>query len=300
MLSLLVISLRSPPILILLCCLLLLIVRKSIKRAFLLKDIPLSKIKSAAQGYVEVRGAAAPLSDTIISPLSNKACCWYSYVIEVEFRNGWRTIAKYISGHCFKLNDSTGEVIIYPHHADISNINQYQWIQYGLKFKNENTHTRFFSTLFHFLVDHRYRITEQRILEDEKITALGYFKTIGTNGNPNEIKLSEDKKDGILKKIKKELSKLNQLVHLRTAIIKMARENLKLEEKDWDYIQEINQDKNVNILYKHDRDFILSPQTQKNLSQKYRKRFFWVSATFIILIGWTAYAALKYGILHVG
>ena len=149
-------------------------------------------------------------------------------------------------------------------------------------------------------MDHRYRITEQRILENEKITALGFLKTVGTNGRPIEIKRSEAKRDSVLKKIKKELSKLNQLVHLRTSIIEMAKHNMQIEEKDWDHIQVINQAKAVNILYKHDRDFILSPQTQKKLSQKYRKRFFWVSATFIIFIGWTTYVTLKYGILHIG
>ncbi len=300
MLNFIYVSFTSPPILIIFCIFLFLILWKSIRRTFLLKDTPLSKIQSAAQGYVEITGKAAPLNKTINSPFSNVECCWFSYKIEVDTNNGYEAVASYKSGHCFQIQDATGEAIVYPLHADIKNIESFSWSQHGQSFNHKNEHSSQLKSIVHFIADRRYRITEQRILEGEEITVLGFFQTVSKSHDVIKLKQSEENGDSILDKIKKRLSKLDQRIHRKNRYIQQAKIDIKSEEHDWDYIKQLNQKKPVNIIYKHNRDFILSEYSGKNLSTKYKKKFLWLSATLISILGWTTYITLKYGILNIG
>ena len=54
-------------------------------RARLMEDTPLSLIRSAAQGYVELQGTARTLpGPPIVAPLSGGRCCWWRY--RIDFR----------------------------------------------------------------------------------------------------------------------------------------------------------------------------------------------------------------------
>ena len=45
-------------------------------------DLPTSRVASAAQGYVELYGHAQMLpGEPVVSRLSRRRCCWYSYEI---------------------------------------------------------------------------------------------------------------------------------------------------------------------------------------------------------------------------
>ena len=55
---------------------------KNRKLALIISDTATSKIRSASQGYVEIKGVIQPVSEPLIAPLTKKPCCWYSYVIE--------------------------------------------------------------------------------------------------------------------------------------------------------------------------------------------------------------------------
>ena len=53
------------------------------KRTRLIEDLPLSKIRSAAQGYVKLQGVTELLDgDPIEAPLSLRTCVWFRYAIE--------------------------------------------------------------------------------------------------------------------------------------------------------------------------------------------------------------------------
>jgi hypothetical protein len=83
-----------------------------------------SKIRSAAQGLVELKGLGEWLSgDSIVSPFSNSRCVWYHCTIEKREKSGKRSSWSNISDECsdtlFRLVDDTGWCIIDPDHAQV-------------------------------------------------------------------------------------------------------------------------------------------------------------------------------------
>ena len=64
------------------------------KRARLIEDTPTSRIRSAAQGHVELEGIARLLpGEPILAPLSRRVCAWWKYSIEkkeTSYSNGKR------------------------------------------------------------------------------------------------------------------------------------------------------------------------------------------------------------------
>lgn len=147
-----------------------------LRRARMLEDTPTSLIRSAAQGYVELRGRAGLMpGPVILSPLSNTRCVWWCYTVEERQRSGnrneWRVIDKGTSDDLFLLSDTTGDCIIDPDHANIHpSVNQRwrgptpkpgrgpdgSWLSFG---------------------DYRYR--EQLIRIGDVLYALGWFRTQG-------------------------------------------------------------------------------------------------------------------------
>ena len=128
-------------------------------RRRLMQDTPTSRIRSAAQGYVELEGWAenSPASP-IFSPLTHTACTWYRYKVEERStdskgRTEWKTIRSGISPHLFLLDDNTGECVIDPDRAIV-----------------EPAHKRVWQT-----GDLRY--TEELILPLEQLYALGWLKS---------------------------------------------------------------------------------------------------------------------------
>lgn len=108
----------------------------SLKKARLIENTPTSRIRSAAQGYVELVGDARLLpGPDIVSPLSGQRCCWWEYQIEEQItvtRNGrrsseWRTIEGDASDSLFLLVDTTGQCVIDPQGASIDPSLRRQW-----------------------------------------------------------------------------------------------------------------------------------------------------------------------------
>lgn len=83
-----------------------------------------SKIRSAAQGQVELKGLGELMqNDTIISPFSGSRCIWYHCTIDKKKSSGkrttWTNISDQLSSHLFRLVDDTGECIVDPDHAHV-------------------------------------------------------------------------------------------------------------------------------------------------------------------------------------
>lgn len=172
---------------------------RSLKQERLIKDTPTSKIRSAAQGYVELIGHQDQLNE-LLSPLSKTSCTWWRYEIEKYVSNGknsyWKTIEKKISMHPFILFDEHGECIVHPEKAEV--IEPMRSIWYGsTPFPSEKKKKAWFSR-------GSYRYTEDVFTPRMYLYALGMFRTVQIEeGNKNHIAFIEAwKKDyqSILKK----------------------------------------------------------------------------------------------------
>lgn len=84
---------------------------RRLQRDRLLADTASMRIRSAAQGYVKVRGRALPAgAEPLRAPLSGRACVWWSYETarddsEENQVTEWRTIESAASVELFELAD---------------------------------------------------------------------------------------------------------------------------------------------------------------------------------------------------
>lgn len=111
-----------------------------LKRARSIEDNPISKIRSAAQGYVELEGKVYPITNQPVIGYSQKPCVWYRYTIaefktyrlENETQQKWEIIAKGTSQQNFLLNDGTGECVVMPKGAEIITHNTLIWYGHSI------------------------------------------------------------------------------------------------------------------------------------------------------------------------
>ena len=138
-----------------------------------------SKIRSAAQGLVELKGLAELMQgDMIVSPFSGSRCTWYHCTIEKKQRHGrrssWTNISDECSHHLFRLVDDTGECFIDPDHAHVVPEVDHTWYGHGPEYRNRPPRTR---RLLALGVG-RYRFRERLIRPATQLYALGWFRTV--------------------------------------------------------------------------------------------------------------------------
>ena len=82
---------------------------RSLRIARLIEDTPTSRIRSAAQGYVELSGRGLPLQGTAnLAPLTQRPCVWWRYRISRRAEDGdsnsrrqrWERIEAFITRLC--------------------------------------------------------------------------------------------------------------------------------------------------------------------------------------------------------
>jgi E3 Ubiquitin ligase len=150
---------------------------RSLRRARVIEDTPTSRIRSAAQGYVELHGTQLRMEgDPVVAPLTKLDCTWWSYQIERYERSGknshWRTIHSGISEACFLIEDDTARCIIDPDEAEVTGATHIVWKGHA----EWPTSAPESSSILGF---GRYRYTERRMHHGEQIYALGFFHTRG-------------------------------------------------------------------------------------------------------------------------
>ncbi|MBS0388633.1 MAG: hypothetical protein JSR15_09140 [Proteobacteria bacterium] len=152
--------------------------------ARLIDDTPLSRIRSAAQGYVELSGVAlmgegAPT----VAPLTQLPCAWWLYRIEKRIGEGrdarWHTINRGASITPFQLQDGTGTCLVGPVGADVRPGQRDSWRGSAPWPTALGGGQRFFGP-----ESGDYRYTEHRIGEREQVSVIGEFRTLGGVAGP--------------------------------------------------------------------------------------------------------------------
>lgn len=154
-------------------------------RARLIADTPTAKVRSAAQGYVELEGRAKLMEgEPIHAPLSGARCVWYSYKVEkreTDYEDGrrssrWRTVERGVSEAIFHLEDDTGRCIVDPDGADVAPSVRLKWRGHLPRPEHAPQRTGFWNSLFS---SGPYRYTEYRIQENDPLYAIGQFVSLG-------------------------------------------------------------------------------------------------------------------------
>lgn len=149
-----------------------------------IEDTPTSKIRSAAQGLVEVTGQiSAGGQPPLRAPLSGEACLWYRFNVE-EYRSSgsagssggsWRQIDKGASSQPLLLQDNTGSCWVMPEGAEVHPRFRRRW-EGSHRWPLESSRlSRGLGACF----GRRYRYTEERLLQGDLLYVLGWFESRG-------------------------------------------------------------------------------------------------------------------------
>lgn len=150
---------------------------RSWRRSRLIEDTPLSRVRSATQGYVELAGRARLMpGPPILAPLTSQTCAWWQYRIEEYRRSGkrshWETIEQGTSDSVFLLEDDTGSVMVDPEGADVYPGTKDEWrgdTPWPVARPSRVRGFRGFGD--------RYRYTEHRLMVGDPLYAIGWFGT---------------------------------------------------------------------------------------------------------------------------
>ena len=152
---------------------------RNLIRARAIEDTPTSKIRSAAQGYVEIVGRCVAVAQPLqVAPLTGQPCVWYRYEIArfQRSRNGgrWRRIEYGESGKWFEIDDGTGRCRVDPVGAEITPLSKDVW--YGDSPRPKRGPGRG-PGRGGGLFGGPYRYTEERLHVDDPAYVLGNFAT---------------------------------------------------------------------------------------------------------------------------
>jgi len=265
--------------------------KKSFQHARVMEDTPTSKVRSAAQGFVELAGMQYPLDGSnLTAPLSGIPCTWWDYKIEkrTERRTSkgrtttsWVLVEKDTSVGFFNLRDETGQALVNPRGADV--IASLTKVWYG----NDPRPTGGESAGFG--MGRRYRYTERVMRSGEPIYALGHFETWSSVEDPRE---RAERRAKILADWKKNPAELVQRFD--------ADGDGRIDADEWEQARQAAEalveehaakaatKPEVDILMKPDdgHPFILSTKSQEELTRAYRGKA--IAGLLLFLLGGVA------------
>ena len=243
-------------------------------RTRLMENMPTSRLRSAAQGYVELEGIARLMQGPpIIAPLTRAKCVWWRFKIEEERGSGknrrWVTVESGTSDDCFELDDSTGTCVVNPDGATVIPTQRRRW--YGSSRSPDVAPAvggGWLRSMFS-----KYRYTEELINEEHPLYALGSFRT--QTGNPDAFDEQLDLKE-LLGKWKHDRKMM--------ALLDMNKDGT-VDAREWDAARRMAQRKvrdehvkravetpDLHLLARprDGRPFILSGVPQASLVRRYR------------------------------
>ena len=144
-------------------------------------DTPISKIRSAAQGYVHLEGRVrcSPEHGEVRSPLMNRPCVWWDYQVE-QCRSGrfkgneWICTERGTSIAPFVLCDADGQCLVGPVGAEIVPSTHLVWHGKTPRPEGPPALGLPFVTVFD---DHTYRYTESTLAIGAEVTVLGELRS---------------------------------------------------------------------------------------------------------------------------
>lgn len=222
----------------------------ALRRARAVADTPTSRIVSAAQGYVELRGAGKAHAAPLHSPLNGLPCLWFRYRIERKnSENKWLQESSGESDDPFILDDGSGECLVDPEGAEMLITRKESWTR----------------------GDRRY--THWLLIERDPLYALGQFSTRG--GAHVHIDTDEDVK-ALLAEWKKKPEELLARFDLD--------KNGELDMREWDLarrqarreadsgIRELRAVPEVHIMHRpaDGRMYLISDLDPDSLASRYR------------------------------
>lgn len=146
-------------------------------RLRLIRDTPTARLRSAPQGYVELIGRARPSRELVPAKLTGIPCCWYRWRIEKRISSGrsqrWQTVEHGAFERPFVLDDGTGEGLVEPEGAMVRCRLTERWLS-SVKGGGRSSASPLAPLLG---LGSRYRMTEERISEDDAVYLLGYLET---------------------------------------------------------------------------------------------------------------------------
>ncbi|NIR58960.1 MAG: hypothetical protein GWO02_05285 [Gammaproteobacteria bacterium] len=159
---------------------------RSLRRARIIEDTPTARVRSAPQGYVELRGrAVADGGFVVTAPLTGKECLWYRYKVERRSGSGkrgrWRTVRSGTSDSPFCFEDDTGRCLVDPEGAEVTCRTRQAWRgdrEWPAAGSVESRMGGFLA-----LAGGRYRYIEER-LAPGPLYALGHFQTLSSVDTP--------------------------------------------------------------------------------------------------------------------
>lgn len=237
------------------------------KRARIIEDTPTSRIRSAAQGYVELVGHGDTLEGPeIVAPLSKIPCTWYSYKVEKLGDKHDQVIDSGTSDDLFVLVGKTGRCVIDPEGASVTPTVKKIW--YGSKYDGAGSD----SMLGGF--GRRYRFTEERMHPGDTLYALGMFRSVGGH---NEVFNTAEEVRALLKKWKQNPEKL--ITHFD------KNKDGQIDAHEWENVRKVAtyfvRKKHMNrkagpvthVMSKPEntrQPFLLSNKPQHELTQRYK------------------------------
>lgn len=161
---------------------------RALRRARLVEDVPTSRLRSAAQGYVELVGHAELLpGEPIVAPLSGRTCVWYRYRLEERERlsprggRDWRTVDQGVSDGLFRLVDESGDCVVDPDGAEVTPAVRDLWHGAGTRPAPPPP-----ASGWRWTFGGRYRYHEELIRPGDPLHAVGFLRTVGSaTGGPS-------------------------------------------------------------------------------------------------------------------
>jgi hypothetical protein len=268
-----------------------------IRKARTIEDMPTSRIRSAAQGYVELAGRALPLPDTRnLAPLTQRPCVWWRYRISKKVEGGsgknrrqhWQTVASGRSSLPFLLDDATGQCIVKPDGAEIVTTETTTW--YGATPWPTAPPGGRGAAAWLMSTGRDYRYAEERIYEHERVYALGDFRSSASNAERD----LQAEQAALLTEWKQDQAELVRRFD--------ADGDGRIDPAEWDRAREAARrtvyEKQVDrplratlhVLCKPEgRMFLLAALAPGDLVKRYRRRALWSFVGFVVAVyalGW--------------
>jgi len=174
-----------------------------LRRSRQIEDVPTARVRSAAQGYVELIGIAQMLGgEPIVAPLSHTPCCWFRYRVEKRSGKDWRAVQSGSSDGIFVLRDETGDCVIDPEGAEVTTRHKRTWLDDGHAWGGVAVHARLPSLgktadmvvdiggelLKGLGVADQYRYSEELIADGDPLYAIGQFRTLSAGDQSSTLR----------------------------------------------------------------------------------------------------------------